>query len=406
MNSIRLDTNPPTPPFEKGGKAGITTGERLTYSEGVKLLNSYDLTALGLAADTVCQKLHPENYRTYAVDRNINYTNICLSKCTFCAFYKDENSPDAYVISESDLFNKIEETLRLGGTHILMQGGLAPGLKFDYYLHLLRSIKERFKIHIHAFSPPEIIHFTTLIPPRPPLVKGGRGRLHDVILALKDAGLGSIPGGGAEILVDECRQALSPEKCTANEWLDVMREAHHLGMKTTATMMFGHIESPEDRITHLERIRTLQDETGGFTAFIPWTFQPKNTRLGRMNSPSPSPLPKGERDGVRGTKGWGENVLPHSQIGGFEYLKMLAISRLYLDNIPNIQASWVTQGAKIAQLALRFGANDMGSTMIEENVVRAAGVTYRMKKEEMIHLIEDLGFEAKQRDCLYNGVQT
>ncbi len=374
-----------------------SSGKRLTYAEGTKLLSSYDLTALGQAAYMMCQKLHPEDYRTYAIDRNINYTNICLSKCMFCAFYRDEDSPDAYVISESELFNKIEETLRLGGTHILMQGGLAPGLGFDYYLHLLRSIKRRFKIHIHAFSPSEIIHFTTL---------SGLS-IRDVILALKDAGLDSIPGGGAEILVDECRQALSPRKCSVNQWLDVMREAHRLGMKTTATMMFGHIERPEDRITHLERIRTLQDETGGFTAFIPWTFQPKNTRLSRESGVgsqpplSSPPLQGGDRGGVE--------LKPQALslgLGGFGYLKMLAISRLYLDNIPNIQASWVTQGAKIAQLALRFGANDMGSTMIEENVVRAAGVTYRMKKEEMIHLIEDLGFEAKQRDCLYNEVQT
>ena len=372
LNSIMLDTNLPL------NKGGITSGERLTHSEGVRLLSSCDLTALGQAADTMCHKLHPENYRTYAVDRNINYTNICLSKCAFCAFYRDEGSSDAYVISESELFDKIEETLRLGGTHILMQGGLAPGLGFDFYLRLLRSIKERFKIHIHAFSPPEITHFTTL---------SGLS-VHDVILALKDAGLDSIPGGGAEILVDEHRQALSPGKCSANEWLDVMREAHHLGMKTTATMMFGHIERLEDRITHLERIRTLQDETGGFTAFIPWTFQPENTMLQTMSN---------EQRAISGSS--------LIALGGFEYLKMLAVSRLYLDNIPNIQASWVTQGAKIAQLALRFGANDFGSTMIEENVVRAAGVTYRMKKEKMIHLIEDLGFEAKQRDCLYNEVQ-
>lgn len=389
MNSVKLDTNPPNPPLKRGGKGEFTSGERVTYSEGVRLSGSTSLTALGQAADAMCQKLHPENYRTYAVDRNINYTNICLSKCAFCAFYKDEGSPDAYVISESDLFNKIEETLRLGGTHILMQGGLAPDLRFDYYLHLLRSIKERFKIHIHAFSPPEIINFTRL---------SGLS-VHDVILALKDAGLDSIPGGGAEILVDECRQALSPGKCSANEWLDVMREAHRLGIKTTATMMFGHIESPKDRITHLERIRALQDETGGFTAFIPWTFQPKNTRLHSMwNAECGKSEGKYFNSAIRN---------PHSAFGagGFEYLKTLAISRLYLDNIPNIQASWVTQGSKIAQLALRFGANDMGSTMIEENVVRAAGASYRMKKEEMIHLIEDLGFEAKQRDCLYNEVQ-
>lgn len=377
MSSTTLDANPPNPPFEKGGqggfppfeKRGIISGGRLPYSEGVRLLGAYDLTALGRAADAVCQKLHPENYRTYAVDRNINYTNICYSRCAFCAFYRDETSPEAYVISESELFNKIEETLMLGGTHILMQGGLVQGLSLSYYLRLLRSIKKRFKIHIHAFSPPEIIHFT----------RKSNLPVRKVLLELTEAGLDSIPGGGAEILVDECRKELSPRKCSADEWLDVMREAHRIGMKTTATMMFGHIERPEDRITHLERIRNLQDETGGFTAFIPWTFQPKNTKL--------------DKDGV-------------GQLGGFEYLKTLAVSRLYLDNVPNIQASWVTQGAKIAQLALRFGANDMGSTMIEENVVKAAGVAFRMKRAELIHLIEDLGFEAKQRDCLYNEVRT
>ncbi|NUO09531.1 MAG: dehypoxanthine futalosine cyclase [Candidatus Brocadia sp.] len=335
--------------------------ERLSPEECIRLFFLKDITLLGMAADEVCKKKHPENYRTYIIDRNINYTNICTSGCKFCAFYKDVQHSDGYIIPQSSLFNKIEETLALGGRQILMQGGLHPSLKLDYYQDLLKSIKTNFDIHIHAFSPPEIVHFSKLngIPVR------------DVIQRLKAAGLDSIPGGGAEILVDRCRRLLSPNKCTAQEWLDVMRAAHKLGMRTTATMMFGHIETIEERVEHLENIRTLQDETGGFTAFIAWTFQPKNTQLDTAFT------------------------------GSYDYLMTIAISRLYLDNISNIQASWVTQGAKIAQLSLKFGANDMGSTMIEENVVRAAGVSYQMDKEEIESLINDLGYEARQRDLYY-----
>lgn len=341
--------------------------ERIGFEEGLALISSKDLLALGRTAEGVAQMMHPEPYRTYAIDRNINYTNICVAKCHFCAFSRDLGEVDTYTISEEALFQKIKETLEQEGTQILMQGGLHPHLRLDFFEGLLRSIKKRFSIHIHSFSPPEIIHFSRL--------EGLAVR--ETILRLKESGLDSIPGGGAEILVDRCRGAVSPKKCTAEEWLTVMREAHRLGMKTTATMMFGHVETLEERIVHMERIRELQDETGGFTAFIPWTFQPRNTRLGHL-----------------------------SPVGGFEYLKTLAVSRLYLDNIPNIQASWVTQGPKIGQLALKFGANDMGSTMIEENVVRAAGVSFRMAREEIVHLIEDLGYQARQRDFYYSIVDS
>lgn len=354
----------------------VCSQKRLSFGDGVNLIGSHDLIGLGTAADRLCRQLHPEQYRTYVVDRNINYTNVCTSGCTFCAFYRDKGNKDGYLLSKEEIFKKIEETISLGGTQILMQGGLHPDLKIDFYVDLLRSVKERFDIHIHSFSPPEIIHFSTL----------NDLSVKEVLSSLKNAGLDTIPGGGAEILTDRCRGILSPHKCSVSEWLQVMREAHLSGIKSTATMMFGHIETLEERIVHLDKIRQLQDETCGFTAFIPWTFQPKNTALSVSSE--------------KGTS---------FKIGGFDYLRTLAVSRLFLDNIPNVQASWVTQGSKIAQLALKFGANDLGSTMIEENVVRAAGVTYRLKKEEMISLIEGLGFEAMQRDCYYNileGSQT
>ena len=335
--------------------------KRLSSKECLKLFSTKELTSLGMAADAVCRQKHPEDYRTYIIDRNINYTNICTSGCKFCAFYKEVEHSDGYIISKNSLFRKIEETLALGGRQILMQGGLHPSLKLDFYADLLESVKSKYDVHIHAFSPPEIAHFSKL----------NGISVREVIQILREFGLDSIPGGGAEILSDRCRNILSPNKCTAQEWLDVMREAHKLGMRTTATMMFGHIETVEERIEHLEKIRKLQDETGGFTAFIAWTFQPRNTQL--------------------------DTAL----IGSYDYLRTIAIARLYLDNIPNIQASWVTQGSKIAQLSLKFGANDMGSTMIEENVVRAAGVSYRMDKEEIELLINDLGYEAKQRDLYY-----
>ncbi|MGR3218780.1 MAG: cyclic dehypoxanthinyl futalosine synthase [Candidatus Anammoxibacter sp.] len=351
----------------------VLSGSRIDKDEALSLLNPDNseknsimpgsgLTVLGMMADKQCRTVHPEMYRTFIIDRNINYTNVCVAKCKFCAFYRDVNDDEAYVLSKESLFKKIEETIELGGAQILMQGGLHPDLDFNFYLDMLKSIKEKFKIHIHAFSPPEIIHFSSI----------NGYSVSDTIKALNEAGLDSIPGGGAEILDDKCRKKISPGKCTTDEWLDVMKEAHNLGLRTTATMMFGHVESLDERINHLERIRLLQDETDGFTAFIPWTFQPKNTEI---------------------------DVIP---LGGFEYLKMVAVSRIYLDNIKNIQASWVTQGSKIAQIALRFGANDMGSTMIEENVVRSAGVSYQMDTKDIIALIENIGYEARQRDLFYN----
>ncbi len=344
--------------------------ERLSSRECLSLFSIRELTCLGMVADEISKRRHPEDYRTYIIDRNINYTNICTSGCKFCAFYRNDNQGDGYIITRDSLLKKIEETLALGGRQILMQGGLHPSLKLDFYVNLLKFVKEKYDIHIHAFSPPEIVHFSRL----------NGISVQDVIRRLKEAGLDSIPGGGAEILVDRCRNLLSPHKCTAQEWIHVMREAHKLGMRTTATMMFGHIETFEERIEHLEKIRELQDETGGFTAFIAWTFQPKNTELDRtLHSEIPET----------------------GSVGSYDYLRTIAIARLYLDNIDNIQASWVTQGAKIAQLSLKFGANDMGSTMIEENVVRAAGVSYRMSKDEIELLINDPGYKAMQRDLYY-----
>lgn len=343
----------------------VLNGERLNFNHGIKLFQERDILKLGKVANAIRLQFHPDKIVTYIIDRNINYTNVCISKCKFCAFSKDVNSKEAYFLTWDELKDKIEETIRLGGTQILMQGGLHPEFEIGHYELMLRKIKATFpKIHIHGFSPPEIVHF---------VIKSGI-EIIEVITRLKDAGLGSIPGGGAEILVDKIRKQLSPNKCSSSQWLEVMKVAHKLGMKTTATMMFGHIESIADRVTHLLKIRELQDETGGFTAFIPWTYQPQNTTLGG------------------------------NEVGGYEYLKTLAISRIILDNFKNIQASWVTQGPKIGQVALSFGANDMGSTMLEENVVRAAGAQYRLTSQDIINLIKDAGFIPKQRDTFYRRV--
>jgi len=341
-------------------------GKRLTFEDGVKLFHSSDILSLGQAADAIRQKLHPEGCVTYIIDRNINYTNVCCSGCKFCAFYRQENAPDAYVLSKEELGRKIQETIDLGGVLILMQGGLHPSLKLEWYEDLLSWIKANYEIHVHAFSPPEIDFFAKLnkIPVR------------EVISRLSEAGLDSIPGGGAETLTDTSRNLISPKKCTADEWLEVMFQAHRLGMRTTATMMFGHVESYEERVEHLIKLRELQDKTSGFTAFICWSFQPNNTRL--------------------------EHIPP---AGSFEYLKTLAISRLMLDNFKNLQASWVTQGPKVGQIALKFGANDLGGTMIEENVVSATGTShYYMPPGEMTRLIEDVGYVAKKRDFYYRNI--
>ncbi|MBF0329453.1 MAG: dehypoxanthine futalosine cyclase [Nitrospirae bacterium] len=339
---------------------------RIEKHRALELLNSANLLDLGEQADAIRKELHPENAVTFIVDRNINYTNVCINKCTFCAFYREEDSADAYLLSDDEIFIKIDETVALQGTQILLQGGIHPKLDIDYYTTLLRSIKKRYSINVHGFSPPEICYLAD---------KHGLS-LHDTLLTLKQAGLDSIPGGGAEILSDRVREILSPKKIKSGQWLRVMEEAHNIGMRTTATMMFGSVEGPKDIIEHLEAIRSLQDRTSGFTAFIPWSFQPGNTELSRVKTATAA-----------------------------DYLTVLALSRIYLDNIKNIQASWVTQGLKLAQVALRFGANDFGSTMIEENVVKAAGVSYCVTKDDIVNAIKSAGFSAAQRDTYYKIIK-
>lgn len=345
----------------------VLGGDRLSYGEILQLYEEADLFTLGHLAHTVRKRKHPEPYVSYVIDRNINYSNICICGCKFCAYYRPPGHPEGFVISREELERKIDETVRLGGTQILLQGGHHPGLPLSFYEDMLRFIKSRFPgIHIHAFSPPEIVFFSKL-----------EGlSLRETIRRLVAAGLDSIPGGGAEILVDEVRKKVSPRKCSAKEWLDVMEEAHRQGLRTTATMMFGHLESREDRVRHLMVLRELQDRTGGFTAFIPWTFQPGNTALS-----------------------WRRPEM------AVEYLRLLALSRIALDNFDNIQASWVTMGPYVAQMALFFGANDFGSTMIEENVVAAAGVSFRMSLDEIRRVIRAAGFIPRQRTMKYEWVR-
>jgi cyclic dehypoxanthinyl futalosine synthase len=341
-------------------------GQRLTPGEGLKLLESSDLSALGRAADAVTRRLHPERYRTYNIDRNINYTNVCTAVCDFCAFYRKPKHEEGYVLDRQVLLQKIQETVDLGGDQILMQGGLHPDFKLEWYEELLHDIKSHFpQVNVHGFSPPEIYHFT----------KVSKLPLRTVLSRLKEAGLGSLPGGGAEILVDRVRKEITRGKVLTDDWLDVCRVWHELGGRGSATMMFGHVETLAERIEHLERLRRLQDETGGFTAFICWTFQPEHTDMAHI-----------------------------PPAGSFEYLKTQAVSRLYLDNIPNIQSSWVTQGLKIGQIALVFGANDMGSLMIEENVVAAAGTVHYLTLEEMKSAISDLGYVPRRRNVFYELV--
>jgi cyclic dehypoxanthinyl futalosine synthase len=341
-------------------------GERLSFEEGVELYRSASLLDLGRAADQVCRRLHPEPFRTFNIDRNINYTNVCTAVCDFCAFYRKVDDTEAYVLDRDVLLEKIRETVALGGDQILMQGGLHPHFKLEWYEELLHDIKSHFpQVNVHGFSPPEIYHFTkvTKLP------------LRTVLERLKAAGLGSLPGGGAEILVDRVRSAITRGKVMTDDWLNVNRVWHELGGRSTATMMFGHVETIEERIEHFERVRQLQDETGGFTAFISWTFQPDHTDMAEI---------------------------PPS--GSFEYLKNQAISRLYIDNVPNIQSSWVTQGPKIGQIALFFGANDMGSLMIEENVVSSAGTVYHLSLAEIKRAIREAGFIPRQRNVFYQYI--
>jgi cyclic dehypoxanthinyl futalosine synthase len=339
----------------------------LTKQEALELFRSDDLIGVGMAADQVRRQKHPENVVTYQIDRNINYTNFCTEYCSFCAFYRPMGSPEGYVLDLDTIYQKIDETLALGGSGILMQGGLHGELKIDYYENLLRSIKQRYpKLHLHCFSAPEILNIAEL----------SGLTIRDTFRRLMDAGLDSIPGAGAEILDDEVRRRISRLKCNAEEWVEVHRTAHALGMRTTATMMFGCGETIENRVNHLEVIRQIQADTGGFTAFIPWMYQRENTPLASQV--------KEEATAV-------------------DYLKTLAITRLYLDNIDNVQASWLTPGIKICQIALRFGANDVGSILIEENVVAAAGCHNHTNEAELRHIIHDAGFTPAQRDTLYRA---
>ena len=349
----------------------VWEGQRIDQAEALRL-SALPLEELGALADRRRQLAKASAYHgrgndivTYIVDRNINYTNVCNVYCKFCAFYRVEGDDDAYVITHEEIDKKIEETIAQGGTQILMQGGHHPKLTMQWYLDLLSHIKSRFpEINIHGFSPSEFIHFREVF----------NLPLEEIISQFVNAGLGSIPGGGGEILVDRVRKRISPLKAMSDDWLSVMDVAHRLGLNSTATMMFGHVETVEERIEHLERVRAQQDKTKGFTAFIAWTFQAEHTRL---KAPT---------------------------VGAHQYLRTQALSRIYLDNIPNIQSSWVTQGQEIGQIALKFGANDLGSIMIEENVVSQAGATFRMGVADMQRLIKDLGYEPRQRDNWYRLV--
>jgi cyclic dehypoxanthinyl futalosine synthase len=338
----------------------------LTPQEALDLFRSDDLTGIGMAANQLRKKKNDPRIATYQIDRNINYTNFCTEYCSFCAFYRPMGAKDGYVLSKETIFQKIEEMLELGGTGILLQGGLNTDLPLSYYENLLRALRERFpQVHLHCFSAPEILCIAE--------VSGLSVR--DTISRLMDAGLASIPGGGAEILDDEIRARISRLKCTAQEWEDMHRTAHSLGLRTTATMMFGCGEEVRHRVNHLERLRRIQEDTGGFTAFIPWMFAPENTPLGKR--------------------------VP--QATAADYLKTLAISRLYLDNIDHIQSSWLTPGIKVCQVGLQFGADDVGSILIEENVVYAAGVRNRTNENELRRIIADAGYLPAQRDTLYRS---
>ena len=345
----------------------ITAGTPLDRDEALWLLTQADLLKLGKLADNIRARKHPEHRVTFVIDRNVNYTNVCTSKCKFCAFYRNPDDADSYLLDYATILDKVQGLVEHGGTQLLMQGGLHPELRIEWFEELFRLIRARFPaVQIHSLSPAEVIH----------IAKQSGISMEDCLARLKAAGLASVPGGGAEVLVDSVRLAISPNKIGTRDWLAVMEEAHRLGMRTTATMMFGSSEAPADIVEHLFIIRELQAKTGGFTAFIPWTYQPGNTELG------------------------GETA------SGVAYLRVLALSRIVLDNIDNIQASWVTQGAMMAQVALRFGANDLGGTMLEENVVAAAGCDFRLSIEEIIEIARGAGFTPAKRNTLYEILET
>ncbi len=340
----------------------VCAGERIDSGEALDLLRHERVTTLGALADLVRRHKHDDGVVTYIIDRNINYTNVCNAFCTFCAFYRPPKHDEGYVLPIETIEQKIRETYELGGNQILLQGGHNPKLGIEYYEELFRRLKQSFPdLWLHALSPPEIVH----------IYKSSRLTLQETIRRLREAGLDSVPGGGAEILVDRVRKALAKNKCSSDEWLGVMEEAHRQNLRSTATMMFGHVETRAERIEHLSRVRELQDRTGGFTAFICWTYQAEHTDLG-------------------GT-----------EVTTAEYLRTLAVSRIFLDNLDNIQASWVTQGPKMAGPSLAFGCNDMGSTMIEENVVSAAGTAFAMNEPQIVAAIEDAGFTARRRNMTY-----
>lgn len=351
----------------------LTAAPRVTPEEALELLEHAELYELGERADAVRWALHPEPEVTYIVDRNINYTDICYVDCSFCAFYEKvgrENNvtgeTKGYVLSRDVLYKKVEELVAVGGTQVLLQGGMNPRLGMDYYVDLLSGIKQRFPVHLHALSPPEIWY----------LIRREKAAPESILRELRDAGLDTIPGGGAEILSDRVRNIIAPKKCTSAQWLEVMETAHNLGIRTTATMMLGHVETHAERIEHLRLLRDVQDRTGGFTAFICWTYQPDNTELGGRRA------------------------------GSFEYLRTLATARIFLDNFTNVQASWVTMGTKIGQVALSFGANDMGGTMMEENVVKAAGAQNCMDEERVRAVIRDAGLVPVKRNTFYEHLVT
>ncbi|MCP4594049.1 MAG: dehypoxanthine futalosine cyclase [bacterium] len=381
MSTPGSDTGPSASVSPHAHDTGVTPKSRVSDSEALEMYRESTIHELGRRAFETSRALHPEPYRTYVVDRNINYSNLCTAKCAFCNYKVAPGDSNGYVLSLDEIGRKLDELLAIGGSQVLMQGGLVPAetLGFEWYLDLLRYIKTNYpSIHIHAFSPPEVFAFHQMFD----MTVG------DVLLRLQDAGLDTIPGGGAEILVDRVRNKISRGKTRTDEYLLVMREAHRIGMRTSITMMFGHLETIPERIEHFRRIRDLQDETGGFTAFILWTFQPENTPLGRVRRrpPDERSLPDGK----------------HLHLAGAaEYLRMLSLARLYLDNVANIQSSWVTQGPKIGQLALFFGANDMGSVMMEENVVSAAGTTFCLDEAEIRRLITDAGWQPRRRNCYY-----
>jgi cyclic dehypoxanthinyl futalosine synthase len=348
------------------------SGERITDADAVALLRSRDLVRIGRAADELRNRKVDPARVTFIVDRNVNYTNICHTDCDFCAFYRRPGDRrEGYLLPKAVIFKKVEETLELGGTALLMQGGHHPDLGVDYYEDLFSSIKARYPIHLHALSPPEVQH----------IARRSKLTVRDTLSRLRDAGLDSLPGGGAEILVDRVRDIIAPKKTKARDWLGVMREAHRIGMSTTATMMYGHVETLEERVEHMRRIRDLQEEMHGFRAFISWTFQSDGNRLA-------------------------DKVPAERMPTSFDYLLTQAVSRIYLDNVDHIQSSWVTQGMKVGQVALGFGADDMGSVMIEENVVSAAGTTYRATSEDFVRAIKALGKTPVQRDTLYRDVKT